>query len=672
MTETTAAARSVALVGPYLSGKTSLLESILFVTGATTRKGSIKEGNTVGDASAEARERQMGVEVNVATTSFLGDSITFLDCPGSIEFLQESYNALVGADIAVVVCEPDATRATALAPILKFLEGKRIPSLIFVNKVDRVEGGLDEVIAALQAASERPLVARELPLREGEMLTGYVDLASGRGYAYKPNAASDPIEVPAAQAEAVAQARYAMLEKMADFDDSLMEKLLEDVDPANEEVFTDLTKIVAGGDLVPVMFGAGEVDHGVRRLLKALRHDTPGVQQTLTRLGIDASGPAIAQVLKTYNQPNIGKLSLARVWRGTISEGDTLDGARPSGIFAMLGQQTKKLGEATAGDVIALSRLDEAATGDTLSTAKGGHGLPRADVLPPVYALAISAANRNDEVKLSGAVARLLDEDPSLSTEHIQDTNELLLRGQGEMHLRVAVERLKNKFGLEVATERPKVPYKEAIRKPVSQHGRFKRQTGGHGQFGDVHIDIKPLPRGSGITFASMIVGGAIPKQYIPAVEAGVREYLRKGPLGHPVVDVSVTLTDGSFHSVDSSELAFKTAGALAMREGMPQCGPVLLEPILKVDVAVPSEYTPKVNTLVSSRRGQILGFEPRPDWQGWDVVSARIPQVEVQDLIVELRSLSQGVGTFTSDFDHLQELVGRLADQVLAADAAE
>ena len=442
--------------------------------------------------------------------------------------------------------------------------------------------------------------------------------------------------------------------------------------PANEEVFTDLTKIVAGGDLVPVMFGAGEVDHGVRRLLKALRHDTPGVQQTLTRLGIDASGPAIAQVLKTYNQPNIGKLSLARVWRGTISEGDTLDGARPSGIFAMLGQQTKKLGEATAGDVIALSRLDEAATGDTLSTAKGGHGLPRADVLPPVYALAISAANRNDEVKLSGAVARLLDEDPSLSTEHIQDTNELLLRGQGEMHLRVAVERLKNKFGLEVATERPKVPYKEAIRKPVSQHGRFKRQTGGHGQFGDVHIDIKPLPRGSGITFASMIVGGAIPKQYIPAVEAGVREYLRKGPLGHPVVDVSVTLTDGSFHSVDSSELAFKTAGALAMREGMPQCGPVLLEPILKVDVAVPSEYTPKVNTLVSSRRGQILGFEPRPDWQGWDVVSARIPQVEVQDLIVELRSLSQGVGTFTSDFDHLQELVGRLADQVLAADAAE
>ena len=207
----------------------------------------------------------------------------------------------------------------------------------------------------------------------------------------------------------MAQARYAMLEKMADFDDSLMEKLLEDVDPANEEVFTDLTKIVAGGDLVPVMFGAGEVDHGVRRLLKALRHDTPGVQQTLTRLGIDASGPAIAQVLKTYNQPNIGKLSLARVWRGTISEGDTLDGARPSGIFAMLGQQTKKLGEATAGDVIALSRLDEAATGDTLSTAKGGHGLPRADVLPPVYALAISAANRNGRgqaIGRRGSIAR--------------------------------------------------------------------------------------------------------------------------------------------------------------------------------------------------------------------------------------------------------------------------
>jgi elongation factor G len=528
------------------------------------------------------------------------------------------------------------------------------------------------VIAALRVASERPLVVRELPLQEGEALTGYVDLASGRGYAYKPNAASDLIDVPADHTEAVAQARYAMLEQMADFDDSLMEKLLEDVDPGNEEVFVDLTKIVGDGDIVPVMFGAGELDHGVRRLLKALRHDAPGAEQTLARIGIDGIGPPLAQVLKTYNQPNVGKLSLVRVWRGTIRDGDTLDGVRPSGIFAMLGHQTKKLGEATAGDVIALGRLEEAATGDTLSAGKGGEDLPRASVLPPVYALAINAANRDDEVKLSGAMTRLVDEDPSLSTEHMQDTNELLLRGQGEMHLRVAVERLKNKFGLEVVTERPKVPYKEAIRKPVSQHGRFKRQTGGHGQFGDVHIEIKPLPRGSGVTFDSSIVGGVIPKQYIPAVESGVREYLRKGPLGHPVVDVSITLTDGSYHSVDSSELAFKTAGSLAMREGVPQCGPVLLEPILKVAITVPSEFTPKVNTLVSSRRGQILGFEGRPGWQGWDVVTARMPQVEVLDMIVELRSLSQGVGTFTSEFDHLQELVGRLADQVLAAEAAE
>ena len=236
----------------------------------------------------------------------------------------------------------------------------------------------------------------------------------------------------------------------------------------------------------------------------------------------------------------------------------------------------------------------------------------------------------------------------------------------------MAAARLKNKFGIEVATARPTIPYKEAIRKPVSQHGRHKRQTGGHGQFGDVHLDIKPLPRGSGTSFDDTIAGGVVPKQYIPAVQAGALEYLKKGPLGYPVVDVAVTLTDGSYHTVDSSELAFKTAAQIAMREGMPKCNPVLLEPILAVDINVPSEFTAKVNALVSGRRGQILGFEPREGWPGWDKVSAQIPQSEVQNLIVELRSLSLGVGSYTAEFDHLQELTGRLADQILSADAAE
>ena len=673
MTDKNSGPRSIALVGPYLSGKSSLMESLLFITGATNRKGRVSEGNTVGDGSAEAREREMGVELNVATTTYLDDELTFLDCPGSIEFLQETYNALIGADLAVVVCEPDVDRAVTLLPILKILEDRRIPRLIFINKLDRFGGDIVPVVEALQAISGAPLVLRQIPILEGESASGYVDLASGRGYHFQENAASEGIEAPADLADAVKQARYEMLEKMADFDDSLMEKLLEDIDPDNEEVFADLSRLVGEGHIVPVMFGAGELEYGVRRLLKALRHDAPGAGVAAQRLGLEAgTTDPLAQVLKTYNLPNIGKLSLARVWQGRLADGVLLNGIRPSGLFAMLGQQSTKCAEAEAGKIVALGRLEDIKTGDTLAAKKGVADLPRAETLPPVYTLAVAAANRNDEVKLSGAITKLVDEDPSLQVAQIQDVQELWFSGQGEIHLRVAAARLKNKFGIEVATARPTVPYKEAIRKPVSQHGRHKRQTGGHGQFGDVHLDIKPLPRGSGTSFDNTIAGGVVPKQYIPAVQAGALEYLKKGPLGYPVVDVAVTLTDGSYHTVDSSELAFKTAAQIAMREGMPKCNPVLLEPILAVDINVPSEFTAKVNALVSSRRGQILGFEPREGWSGWDKVSAQIPQSEVQNLIVELRSLSLGVGSYTSAFDHLQELTGRLADQILSADAAE
>jgi elongation factor G len=284
-----------------------------------------------------------------------------------------------------------------------------------------------------------------------------------------------------------------------------------------------------------------------------------------------------------------------------------------------------------------------------------------------VFSFAIEAADRNDEVKLSTAMAKLSDEDPALSFVQNPDTNELVVWGQGDIHLKVAFDRLRSKYGVEVVPHRPKVPYKEAIRGSAKQHSRFKRQSGGHGQFGDVHVEIKPLPRGSGFEFHDKIVGGAIPRQYIPAVEAGVREYLNKGPLGFPVVDVSVTLYDGQFHAVDSSEQAFKTAGRIAMSEALPECQPVLLEPICSVEITVPNEHTAKVNNLISGRRGQILGFEARTDWEGWDMVSAHMPQSEIHDLIVELRSLTQGVGSYTFRYDHLQELTGRLADQVLS-----
>ena len=288
---------------------------------------------------------------------------------------------------------------------------------------------------------------------------------------------------------------------------------------------------------------------------------------------------------------------------------------------------------------------------------------------PPVT---VSAAERKDDVKLSAALTKLLEEDPSLRVTHTQDTGETLIEGQGEMHLRVALERLTGKYGVAVATHDPVVPYKETIRGMVTVRGRHKKQSGGHGQFGDVVLDIKPRPRGAGFEFAEKVTGGAVPRNYFGSVELGVEEYLNRGPLGFPVVDVSVTLTDGSYHAVDSSDMAFRAAAQIGMREGMPQCKPVLLEPILKVEIAVPSEATPRVNGIVSQRRGQILGFDARPGWPGWDVVEALIPQAEIRDLIVELRSATAGVGTFKASFDHLADLVGRLADQVIEKAAAE
>ena len=504
--------RTVALVGPYLAGKTTLLESILFTAGTIHRRGKITEGNTVGDSSQEARERGMSVEVNVATTTFLDSQFTFLDCPGSIEFWQETADALLGADAAVVVCEPEPDKAASLVPLFKLLDDLELPRFVFVNKIDRAAGTIPDLFAALQKASAKPLVMRQVPIRDGEQVSGYVDLASERAYHYKPGEPSDRVELPKAVAEDEAAARYEMLEKLADFDDKLMEQLLEDAEPPQDEVFGQLARDLAEGNLVPVLLGAGEHLGGVNRLLKALRHEVPASAAAAKRRGLDEDGETLAQVLKTYNTARGGKLSVVRVWRGEIKDGITLSGERVSGVFQLVGQQTEKAASAGAGAVVGLGRMETAATGDTLSPGKEtAEQVPGAEVPEPVYALSLVAADRNDEVKLSGAMAKLLEEDRSLKFFHEDDTNEWILAGAGEIHLRVSVDRLRNKFGLTVTLDTPKVPYKEAIRKAVTQHSRFKRQTGGHGQFGDIEIEIKPLPRGSGFTFENATVGAAFP-----------------------------------------------------------------------------------------------------------------------------------------------------------------
>ncbi|HEX3653035.1 MAG TPA: elongation factor G [Rhizomicrobium sp.] len=663
--------RAVALVGPFGSGKTTLLESILMLTGAVQRKGTVAQGNTVGDFTAEARARQMSVEVNCATTNYLDETFAFLDCPGSIEFLQDTLNVLPGVDAAVVVCEPDGGKVQMLKPFLKRLGDAGIPHFLFVNKIDKATGSVHDLLAQLQEASDKPLLMRQIPILDGGAVTGFVDLALERAFVYREHAEPVMIELKGDVREEEKQARYQMLEKLADFDEHLMEELLSDVEPPRDEVFEDLSKELAQGLVVPVLLGSSERDNGIHRLLKALRHEVPDVAAAAERLGAKSGGEPVVQVLKTFNGAH-GKLSLARVLAGSLKDGAVLHGrdgrdARVAGVFALKGDAQTKLGEAEAGDTIALGRLEGVVTGDTLSTSKTRLPKVAIEQLEPVYELAIETTDRKDEVKLTSAIHKLQEEDPSLQFHQNAELQQMTLAGQGEIHLKVAVERLHSKYGLRVSTHLPKVPYKETIRKSGKQHGRHKRQSGGHGQFGDVHIEIAPLPRGSGFLFEDKIKGGVVPRQFIPSVEKGIVDYMKEGPLGFPVVDFTVALVDGSYHTVDSSDAAFQTAARIAMQEGMPNCSPVLLEPVMHVRIHVPNDATSKVNQVVSGRRGQLLGYDARDGWKGWDTVEAQMPLSELHGLIIDLRSLTQGVGTYETKFDHLAELTGRLADQVVA-----
>ena len=660
--------RCAVLIGTYLSGKTTLLDCLLSRCGAVTRRGHVGERNTVGDFSPEARARGMSVEPSIASCEYLGEPWTFIDCPGSVELFQDTLAALSIADAAVVVVEPGAEKAVAATRIFKELDARGMPYIVFVNKIDTAEASVRETMDALQRLTERTLVMREVPIREGEDIVGFVDLVSERAYKFHPGAPSDLIEIPASVLQREKEERAHLLEALADYDDALMEQILDDIVPGTETIYDNLTRDLQLGAIAPVFFGCADKDEGTRRLLKALRHETPTIAQTRERIGLSDEGEALAQVFKTYNGAPAGKLSFARVWRGEISDGMTLSGVRVGGISRMLGAQQVKLSKAFAGEVVALMRMEGIKSGDVLSPSGRSEGADWPEVMKPVYGLAIALGNRDDEVKLAAAMAKVTEEDPSLIYGPNPDTGQHLLRGQGETHLRIALDRLKNRNKLTIKAELPQVAYKETIRHSVSQFARHKKQSGGHGQFGDVAIDIKPLPRGSGFAFTDRIKGGVVPGQYIPAVEAGVKEYLARGPLGFPVIDVAVELVDGKSHPVDSSEMAFKTAGGLAIREGLPKCSPVLLEPIFLVSISAPNEFTSRVQRLVTGRRGHILGFEPKEGWTGWDSVAAHLPESETRDLINELRSLTQGTASFEWRFDRLQEFTGREADQVIAS----
>jgi elongation factor G len=661
-------------VGPFQSGKTTLLEGILARTGAIGRQGTVDAGTTVGDGSKEARHHRMSVEISVATTNFMGDSYTFVDCPGSVEFVHDMRAALPAVDAAVVVCELDEKKVPQLQLILRELEQQNIPRFLFLNKIDKADSTIHDVLTLLQPASRNKLLLRQIPTFAGELITGFVDLALERAFVYKEHAPSEVIPLEGDALDREKTARFSMLETLADHDDELMEQLLEDIQPPRDKVFDDLAKELREGLVCPVLMGSATRTNGVLRLMKALRHEVPSIADTAKRLSVKAGNDPVVYVLKTLHTSHGGKMSIARVLNGQVGDGTTFvnserDAGRVAGVFKLLGQTTEKRGPAQAGETVALGKLEHANTGDTLTAGKQAHA-PLAQVAPyaPVLAIAVVAKERKDDVKLGQALSKLLEEDPSISVVHNAEAHEVVMWGQGEMQLRVATERLADRFSVATTSHKPTVGYRETIKKPILQRGRHKKQSGGHGQYGDVVLDIKPLPRGSGFTFTEEIKGGVVPRNYIPSVEEGVIDALKHGPLGFPVVDIAAKLVDGSYHTVDSSDMAFQLAGRLAIHEGLPQCHPVLLEPIYQVEIVCPSEATAKMNGLMSGRRGQILGFDTREGWNGWDVVRVQMPESEIGDLIVEVRSATAGVGSFTFKFDHMAELTGRTADQIIAA----
>lgn len=667
-----ATVRAVALSGPCGTGKTTLLESMLLAAGRIQRRGSVSQGTSVGDATEEARARGLSTDLNTVGFEFMGDRYVVLDCPGSVDFASEADAVLPVVDLTIVVAEPDPDRASLLQPLLRRLDELQAPHCIFINKIDKARGRVRDMIAAIQPYSLEPLVARQIPIWSGSGAKGYIDLAMERAYSYEPGRSSKLIQIPEAERAREIEARYRMLEQMADFDDSLMEELINEHEPARDHVMTDLADEMRRVQIVPVFLGSAENGSGVLRLLKALRHETPALSFAAQRIGAEGSSAA---VLKTRYAGQAGRQTMVRVMSGGqrgLIDGDNItlpDGAteRVAGVFSIYGESQAKVDSAAPGDVVYLGRIEKAKPGDLV----GLNGQKQVATAPrvarkPVYSLAIESLNRADDVKLATAMARLIDEDPALSFGPDPQTREFRVSGQGEMHLRVSLDRLKRKFGVAVESRRPQTPYRETIRRASTQRGKHKKQSGGHGQFGDVLLEVRPGERGSGFVFDQKIHGGVVPKQYFGAVEEGAKDALMKGPLGFPVVDVAVTLLDGSYHAVDSSEIAFRTAARIGVNIALEQCDSILLEPVSLVTIHTPSEQMARITGLVPTRRGQILGFAPRDGWFGWDSIRAYIPEDELHDLIIEIRSATQGLGELEFTFDHMAEVTGKAALKVV------
>jgi len=666
--ESIAHLRNVAVVGPHHAGKTTLVEAVLAHCGAIPRRGSVRDGTTITDCEPEAIGHLQSVCVGFAHTACGEIEMNLVDTPGFVDFFEETKTVLTAVDAAVIVIDAEPERVAQTAAIVEFLEMRKVPHLFFMNKLDRPGANFDATLAALRDAYGPHVVATHVPIGMGERFSGYVDLACGKAFRSESTGGVTEIPAPPELGAAVDSQRTILLEALADFDDTLMEELLDGKAPSQDEIDRDLCEDCAHDQIVPVLVGSAEKNAGVWPLVDAIARLFPS-PLTEPRRDLDGrplvprpDGPVVAQVCKTIMHPQQGKLSVVRVFTGTISSQTALVDAsrggatiRLSGIVRLFGKKQEPVTSAGPGSMVGLARLDGVGTGDTLASPNAGVLMPTVPLSEPLFAVAIAPAQRLDEAKLSQALTRLLDEDTALRVGRAEFTNELQLLGSGETHVATATERLARKYNVDVRTHAPSIAYRETIQSGTEIHSRYKHQTGGHGQFADVHLRFEPRDRGAGPTFSEKIVGGVVPKQFFPAVEKGVREALAAGgPHGFPVTDLHVTLFDGTFHDVDSSEAAFKTAAGMAVREALQKLGTVVLEPLMRVETTVPSASLSAAVSQLTAKRGQILGFETA-DKTGWDRIVALVPQAELGRYATELRTATVGLGGYTARHERFE-----------------
>ena len=667
--------RNVCLIGHRGSGKTAIAETMIGL--ASGRSGPA--GHHVLDYTDEEAERGMTLGMSVATLEWKGRQVNVLDTPGDGGFIADAFVAQRVADCAILVVHAQDPVQVVTERVWRRGEREGIPHVIVINHLDRERTDFGAVVEQLRARFGQAVVPLNLPIGRENDLKGVYGLLSGTAYVEGEQRS----EIPEGMEDEVDEAKIQLFEAIAESDDTLLEKYLEGEELSTEEAFEGIRKGIADGVIIPVLAASAERNVGMDRLLDVVAGSAPSpvdrsrwIDDKGDEVACDPEGPFAAYVFKTYQDPYAGRLSVLRVVSGRCRSDEALTNPRTGsaerlgGIAHLVGKERVSVDEAVAGDIIAVAKLKDTNTFDTLSKPDRQMVFEPVELPEPTSSFAVGARARGEEEKVFDAIKRVTDEDPSLKLERDEATEEDILAGLAQMHVELALERISRRYGVEVASREPKVPFKETIMGTAQAQGRYKKQTGGRGQFGDARIEVSPLPRGEGFEFENAIVGGAIPRQFIPAVEKGIVEAMRQGPIaGYPVVDVKVRLYDGAFHSVDSSEMAFKVAGSMAFKNAVEQARPVLLEPYVRVEVLAPTEMVGDIMGDLSGRRGRPMGIEQRGERQ---VIQAEVPQIEMLTYARDLRSITGGRANFHVESGHYEEVPPNLVDKVLAANERE